>query len=816
MTLSRPPRRVGFATFRPLVLSLVSAAICARSASASSDPAPPADGRVIVLGFDGADARTVAELMQKGQLPNLQKLAQQGTFAPLGTTNPAESPVAWAALNAGQNPAKTGIPGFVMREFAPKIGATPPVDVPTPTKGFAIDPSPYDLSTYTAIEDVRGAPIPTWGATGFGLALGGAAFVVFALVFGLLLRLKPVPTLAISLALGIVGVWGGIAMRNYLPERFPIVRNPLKAAPFWEVAAAAGVKCKVLDAAQAWDRAPVANEQVLCGLGVPDAHGSYTSFYVYTTDELYFASDPTDTASETSSGGNKLRVYERDGAIDTAIYGPLNFWRVAKLKAELDWIDERRRTHPTMGAKENNRLDERWTEIEDEIGTDHIGRPMQVPMKIVRKDGVATVTIGAQKQEIREGAWSTWFNLAYELNPLLKVHAIARAKIVHLTEPYFEMYVDTINIDPAAPPFWQPISEPAGYSKEIAKSVGAFETVGWACMTHPFKDDVIDPVTFLEDIEFTTEWRERITFDGLSKGDWKIFMSCFSETDRTQHMMYQYYDPTHPLYDAQKASQKVKFYGEEIELRDAIPAVYRRVDRIVGKVIDEYLKPGDTLILCADHGFQSFRKQVHLNNWLADHGYLAIEDGVGRAKGGMLSTYVDWSKTRAYSLGLGMIFVNTVGPESGVGIVDPKDKDALLREIAGKLLADTDAKTGKPFVKSAQVIADIHKGDFQSLEADMMVGFEAGYRISWASTGGGISLDGQGELNPTIDDNKKNWSGDHVSVDTELVKGIFFCNRKVEVPASGVDLLHVAPTALAAAGVAVPPQMDLPPLKFVQ
>ena len=32
--------------------------------------------------------------------------------------------------------------------------------------------------------------------------------------------------------------------------------------------------------------------------------------------------------------------------------------------------------------------------------------------------------------------------------------------------------------------------------------------------------------------------------------------------------------------------------------------------------VRERLGPDDVLILCADHGFQSFRRQVHLNNWL--------------------------------------------------------------------------------------------------------------------------------------------------------------------------------------------------------
>jgi hypothetical protein len=84
---------------------------------------------VIVLGFDGADARTVGEMMDRGELPNLARLRDTGTFAPLATTVPAESPVSWASLNSGQNPAKTGVPGFVKRSLS--SGGTP-----IPSLGF--------------------------------------------------------------------------------------------------------------------------------------------------------------------------------------------------------------------------------------------------------------------------------------------------------------------------------------------------------------------------------------------------------------------------------------------------------------------------------------------------------------------------------------------------------------------------------------------------------------------------------------------------------------------------------------------------------
>jgi predicted AlkP superfamily phosphohydrolase/phosphomutase len=609
-----------------------------------------------------------------------------------------------------------------------------------------------------------------------------------------------------------VGAWAATAARGYLPNTIPVVKNPLKAAPFWEIAAQAGVVARVLDAGQAWDREPVANANVLCGLGVPDAHGSYTSFYVYTTDELYFARRFDDDASDTSSGGTKLRVDERDGVIESEIFGPVNFCREAELAAELEGIAERRKAEPNMSYKAGAKLDEREDEIEAEQG-----KPITLPLRIVKKGKAATVTMGSQSQEIAEGAWSDWYRLTFELNPLIKVHAIARAKIVHLDDPYFEMYVDTLHYDPASPPFWQPLSEPPSYAPELAKTIQApFETVGWACMTHPFKDEVIDAVTFLEDIEFTTRWREELTFAELKKDDWKLFMSCFSEPDRVQHMMYQYYDPTHPLYDAEKAARKVRFYGEEVALKDAIPAIYKQVDRLVGRVMNEAMKTGDTLILCADHGFQSFRRQVHLNNWLAKEGYLVTQEPLERGRASLLSFYVDWSKTRAYSLGLGMVFVNEKRPGSDVGIVDPKDKQALLREIAAKLVAATDPDDGRKFVKSAAVIRDIHQGPHVDLEADLMVGFEAGYRISWISTGGGIATgDGEGGLGPVVVDNDKNWSGDHVSVDTELVRGMFLCNRKIQVPDGGVDLLHVAPTVLAACGVPVPAEMDVKPLKFL-
>ncbi len=750
--------------------------------------------RVIVLGFDGADSRTTKALMTAGQLPNLSRLAEQGTFAFLGTTNPAESPVSWASLNTGRNPAETGIVGFVRREFVDMRGQK---DVPMPTKGLSVDGVQVPLS------DMQEKPwMATMSPAVLGLLLAGSSLVVFLIVSGALLRLRLVSTLALGLVLAGLGFFSGFKIGRDLPVSMPVVKNPMEAEPYWETAARAGVASVVLEAAQSWDRAPVDGAKVLCGLGVPDARGEYISYFIYTTDDLYFYKDPNDRKTDTRSGGKKLRIEEQDGMIETKVYGPVNHWAVQQIEARLE---------ETQAAKEVDELKEELSDVKK--------NQLTVDLIVEKKDdGTADVTVGDEVQNLREGQWSDWYHIEFALNSIIKVNAITRAKIVSMDEPYFELFLNAIEIDPAKPPFWQPISQPASFSAELESEFGPYETVGWSCLTHPLKDKIIDPITFMEDIEFTMKWREDMTFGRIIKDDWRLFMSCLSTPDRVQHMMYQYYDDQHPLYDATEASRTMTFFGEEIELREAIPAIYRQVDRIVGRVMDEVLQPDDLLMICSDHGFQSFRRQVHINNWLYSAGYLAVKPGTKPSTSKIVSTYIDWENTQAYSIGLGAVYLNLKGREGG-GVVDPDDSTDLMQRIRADFLATEDPDfPGVMIGSDVAIVRDIHSGKFLDLEADIFFGFAPNYRVSWANAKGGISMkkeeDGSYAVGPFMADNNRMWSGDHVSVDVEHVKGMFFCNRKATSQEGGLNLLHIAPTALSALGVDLPPEMDFAPLQL--
>ncbi|MBZ5543803.1 MAG: alkaline phosphatase family protein [Acidobacteriia bacterium] len=99
-------------------IALLISALCVAmvALSCGGTKTRPVTTQVVVLGFDGADPDLLAKWAKEGHLPNLQRLAESGTFRPLGTTNPPESPVAWASFATGLNPGGTGIFDFLKRD----------------------------------------------------------------------------------------------------------------------------------------------------------------------------------------------------------------------------------------------------------------------------------------------------------------------------------------------------------------------------------------------------------------------------------------------------------------------------------------------------------------------------------------------------------------------------------------------------------------------------------------------------------------------------------------------------------------------------
>jgi len=74
------------------------------------------DKKIIILGFDGLSPKIIEPMMAGGELPNFNRLKEMGSYRHLLTTNPPQSPVAWAGFATGKNPGKNGIFDFIVRD----------------------------------------------------------------------------------------------------------------------------------------------------------------------------------------------------------------------------------------------------------------------------------------------------------------------------------------------------------------------------------------------------------------------------------------------------------------------------------------------------------------------------------------------------------------------------------------------------------------------------------------------------------------------------------------------------------------------------
>ena len=115
----RSPRRLSTGVRISIAIGVVaSVAVLASGMIACGSKSAAADSgkKVIVLGFDGLDYELTQRLMAEGRMPNFSRLAAAGGFAPLETSVPPQSPVAWSNFITGMDSGGHGIYDFVHRD----------------------------------------------------------------------------------------------------------------------------------------------------------------------------------------------------------------------------------------------------------------------------------------------------------------------------------------------------------------------------------------------------------------------------------------------------------------------------------------------------------------------------------------------------------------------------------------------------------------------------------------------------------------------------------------------------------------------------
>jgi predicted AlkP superfamily phosphohydrolase/phosphomutase len=223
---------------------------------------------------------------------------------------------------------------------------------------------------------------------------------------------------------------------------------------------------------------------------------------------------------------------------------------------------------------------------------------------------------------------------------------------------------------------------------------------------------------FVEDFRVTAEKRAEAVLYLMDAEAWDLFMVVFMETDRLHHFMWQYMEEDDPVYGA-------KFLES-----------YRLIDSLAGQIIAR-LNPDDQLIVLSDHGFCTLKREVYVNAWLEQNGYLRLRHGVERDLNA-----VDAS-SRAFSLDPGRIYVNLQGREPG-GSVAEGEVEALLGELADRLRGLRDPDSNEEIVKDVFFADDIYQGPLRSRAPDLLVMPHDGYDIK--GTFQPTTLTGRGKL----------------------------------------------------------------------
>ena len=409
------------------------------------------------------------------------------------------------------------------------------------------------------------------------------------------------------------------------------------------------------------------------------------------------------------------------------------------------------------------------------------GHAMKSPFTLALDDTTrrAKLTVGGETVEIGFREYSPWMTV-----PFKGVTGIARFYVQTWDDEAVEIYVTPVNIDPSAPAM--PISHPFVYSVYLAKMQGPYATLGLAEDTWALNEGVIDEKAFLDQAWLIYEERKKQLWDVREKTKTGFVTVVFDTTDRISHMFWRYLVPGHPANHGK----------DEKEHAHVIPETYAKLDGLIGEVRAKLGPDPDTLLMViSDHGFTNFRRGVNLNSWLKEEGYLVLKDGADTS--GDWFAKVDWTRTRAFTLGLTGVFLNRKGRERD-GIVEEADVASLCAEIKRKLEALRDPLDGEPVVKEAFFTPSIHKGPYADMAPELLIGYHKGFRHSWDCAVGAVSKE-------IFTDNVKAWSGDHC-VDPRLVPGVFWCNRKIATDRP--NLMDIAPTTLDLFGVPVPGYMQ--------
>jgi predicted AlkP superfamily phosphohydrolase/phosphomutase len=407
-----------------------------------------------------------------------------------------------------------------------------------------------------------------------------------------------------------------------------------------------------------------------------------------------------------------------------------------------------------------------------------------IPFCVHRDKAAKACVIEILKHKIllKEGQWSRWIKLDFEMSlpaliPNTHLMAICRFYLQEVS-PNFQLYVSPINSDPSSSALQ--ITEPPEFIKEISDRLGLFSTTGFQEDHKALSNEVFTDEEYRIQAGMVLQERLKLLEYALDNYDDGLLFFYFSSTDLQSHMFWWDSDLKHPTRAAEDAKMCFRH----------IHKLYHKLDSVVGDILRRYDDKA-TIIVMSDHGFANFKRQFNLNTWLRKNGYLYPPNSTGILKN------IDWSRTRAYGLGINGLYLNLKGRERDGIVKLGEQREQLLDELSTRLEAVRDTN-GKRVIFKVHRTDKVYSGPAITLAPDLVIGYCRDYRASWATCLGDMTKE-------ILLDNDSVWSADHCA-DASEVPGVIFSNRPIG--ASTPALVDIAPSVLKKFGLNIPLSMQ--------
>jgi len=207
----------------------------------------------------------------------------------------------------------------------------------------------------------------------------------------------------------------------------------------------------------------------------------------------------------------------------------------------------------------------------------------------------------------------------------------------------------------------------------------------------------------IKDLFETLKIRKKAIDYFWRKEKWDLFIAVITGTDRLQHF----------LMDA--------FFDDSHKYHQAFLDYYHFVDEEIIKNIKEGLDDSMKLILLSDHGFTKIEKEVYLNRWMFEQGYLKFgkenpESVEGIGKG-----------SKAFVMDPGRIYINLKGKYPFGVVKEGEECEGLISEIMDKL--GNLEYDGKKVMRAVYRKNEVYSGKYAEMGPDIVAQSNYGFDL---------------------------------------------------------------------------------------